>query len=1728
MFRGHDAHRIMAVLLLGIVVTLGAGIAAIDGWKSWTLRGQVTGNNCQGFWKLNEGNGATAIDALPSVGGDRHDGTINNGTWNGADLEFNGADTAVTIPDVTSPTGPMTIALWARTDRTDWNAQGSGCSGYGSYFTLAEFGDDAWWFGILKQGDTTGVLQHYPYTAADETFPINDGAYHHVAFTWDGTTGKLYQDGVVVKTGNSAPPTGGVGLGIGFNSCDTPWLGRIREVRLYSKALSADDITTLKNGGNVAFSAPSCSGSGGGGAVCGNGSVENGEQCDDGNQSNSDTCLNNCLNASCGDGYVRTSDGIEHCDSTSDTCPNPQTYICNAQCLCQQQGGGGSGGSGAVCGNGTVEQGEQCDGGTCCTASCTFLSNAAVCRAAAGACDAPESCTGTSTACPSDQMMPNSVVCRPSAGACDVPEACTGSGPTCPSDGFQPSSVMCRPAAGVCDRAEQCPGNGAACPIDAFQPSTLVCRPAAGVCDVEEKCSGSNAACPGNTFQPPTTVCRQPAGACDAVERCTGAAAACPSDQLTPQGTQCAAASPPNCPRVDCTGQSPQCPSAQCAQNRPPQIDFVPSSPRNKPLATVAPGTISIVAHDSDGDPLSYSATGLPPGLTINRTTGVITGTLEKQAANGGPQGFLQRVQRLLARLVAQVGGGGPQDLDGPDPAGRRYQVTVTVSDSRGGSTSRTFDWQVDPLRSRISLATACSCYESSHACDQHLFNDSTDPIPDLTVQATLNGVTYGGDMMPSHVYPVGPNGILIQQAIGNGTVTQQGNQVRWTTPLIPPQTDFSAWPLIDPSEEGGSRTLVVHTPYSINEGPTGVPHTSPILSQCVNKVVDPVGPICKDDGILYIIMAGHFNVNAVTVTDVLDPCLDPSTVTALMPPTCVVQGNTVRCNDLPINIDMPFQMVSFMVWPKANCPIGTVIKNKATLSYPAHANVAPETTAETQNRFCSCGDKSNTCLPPKTSAGSSAPTLSSQGSAPSASSLSLSSGASVSSPRSGSSLSSGASVSSARSGSSLSSGASVSSPRSGSSLSSGASTSGSRQSSSNPNVCSQVIQGNAAVFCSQTNGAWPLLCSPAEEFPVTTTGIANISLQYDVPTSHCTSVRLHARLDGQQAGTTPVLGFPPPSTGGPGGAGPRTATLNLGLVQAGTHTVSLQAESIGDGCAANVGLVSWGGPVTITVTYPVSCNSMSSMSSIPSGSSTSGSSRSSGSSGSSLSSGASTSRTSSTSSVGSGSAGSQHAECDPNNPRCISVAGGGPGVCSNNPQCAESHATCRMGQCMQVPGPGPSECAADSQCLNVHAECNASRCALIPGGGFDFCTINVDCTLVHAECRNKRCVQVPGPGPSLCSPSTDCSQVHAVCIGNQCKTVAGPGNDACGLDRDCGGGSASSVGSGASQGSGMSQWSFGSGASQFSAGSQWSSGGFGPQASGWSMGSAWSFGSAQSIAIIGGDIGGATGGTIGGATGGGFASESRQCLTDTQCASGRICLSGGCVSCGDGIVSPPEVCDDGNKVNTDACTNRCAYSVGQPCARRDDCGSGVCVAGTCQACGADSACGQGERCVSGACIATLSCRFDDDCPGNDLCLDNICAACGDGIVTPPELCDDANRRNGDGCSDRCRPDRGAPTAPLAANAFDLPFVPSLGALPGFTGQSQGAAWQPPFPGSWGDLRQGLGVQGSQQGTYPDGSSPLMATARSRGPLSKQGPEAIAVMAAGSALGWVFMRRRKR
>jgi len=105
-----------------------------------------------------------------------------------------------------------------------------------------------------------------------------------------------------------------------------------------------------------------------------------------------------------------------------------------------------------TCGNGVVEPGEACDGGPCCTSSCSLKSGAQ--------CDSTDPCC-TSTC----RYASSSQVCRAVNGPCDLAETCTGSSSSCPSDRKKSTGSSCSTAgvSGECLANGQCSSREIAC-----------------------------------------------------------------------------------------------------------------------------------------------------------------------------------------------------------------------------------------------------------------------------------------------------------------------------------------------------------------------------------------------------------------------------------------------------------------------------------------------------------------------------------------------------------------------------------------------------------------------------------------------------------------------------------------------------------------------------------------------------------------------------------------------------------------------------------------------------------------------------------------------------------------------------------------------------------------------------------------------------------------------------------------------------------------------------------------------------------------------------------------------------------------------------------------------------------------------------------------------------------------------------------------------------------------
>lgn len=148
---------------------------------------------------------------------------------------------------------------------------------------------------------------------------------------------------------------------------------------------------------------------------------------------------------------------------------------------------------------------------------------------------------------------------------------------------------------------------------------------------------------------------------------------------------------------------------------------------------------------------------------------------------------------------------------------------------------------------------------------------------------------------------------------------------------------------------------------------------------------------------------------------------------------------------------------------------------------------------------------------------------------------------------------------------------------------------------------------------------------------------------------------------------------------------------------------------------------------------------------------------------------------------------------------------------------------------------------------------------------------------------------------------------------------------------------------------------------------------------------------------------------------------EAEECTG--KCTESEASASCAPVTCGDGKLQAPEACDDGNQIQTDACTNACKNAT---------CGDGSIWKD-------HEACDDGNAMNDDACSATCKVSTCGDgyvWIGKETCDDknkvdtdactNACkkAACGDGIVQAgKEECDDKNATSGDGCSKTCTVD---------------------------------------------------------------------------------------------------------
>lgn len=216
-----------------------AGVAGVQ----FRLDGATLGAEEVAAYGFNEASGTTVTDAS----GNGNTGTISGATRTtagrfGSALSFDGVNDWVTVADAqTLDVTRMTLEAWVYpTALSNWRTvlikEQPGNLVYALYANTGSPGTANRPSGHVFSGadfDTRGTAQ----------LALN--TWTHLAATWDGVTLRLYVNGIQVSTlaiGGSMPNSSAP-LHFGGNAIWGEWFGgRLDEIRIYSRALSASEI----------------------------------------------------------------------------------------------------------------------------------------------------------------------------------------------------------------------------------------------------------------------------------------------------------------------------------------------------------------------------------------------------------------------------------------------------------------------------------------------------------------------------------------------------------------------------------------------------------------------------------------------------------------------------------------------------------------------------------------------------------------------------------------------------------------------------------------------------------------------------------------------------------------------------------------------------------------------------------------------------------------------------------------------------------------------------------------------------------------------------------------------------------------------------------------------------------------------------------------------------------------------------------------------------------------------------------------------------------------------------------------------------------------------------------------------------------------------------------------------------------------------------------------------
>jgi predicted esterase len=219
------------------------GAAAYDDVTVFATDENVSGtNNLIGHWTLNK----NATD----YSGNNYHGTIINGAGYSTDcnegsyaLELNGINQYVDLdsPDkLPSGTSPRSLSLWAKTNNISYGyrfAASFGKPSNSNAMFIGQYGPD-----LNGGGFSNDVVVKNFWKV---------GIWHHIVLTYDGTTAKMYADGIEVasqsKNWDLIAEKAFIGMQVNGKEF---WNGEIDDVRIYNKSLTTPEIQGIYESSN--------------------------------------------------------------------------------------------------------------------------------------------------------------------------------------------------------------------------------------------------------------------------------------------------------------------------------------------------------------------------------------------------------------------------------------------------------------------------------------------------------------------------------------------------------------------------------------------------------------------------------------------------------------------------------------------------------------------------------------------------------------------------------------------------------------------------------------------------------------------------------------------------------------------------------------------------------------------------------------------------------------------------------------------------------------------------------------------------------------------------------------------------------------------------------------------------------------------------------------------------------------------------------------------------------------------------------------------------------------------------------------------------------------------------------------------------------------------------------------------------------------------------------------